>query len=111
MVAMKDACCYNIFRRGFARICEAMLLLEVNCEQEVMGKARDAICSVWGVAQGNRGVWRPAAAPEHGQETSGCDPEAQRPCVGRKARERRHETAYSDPHSVMAALCRVKLLE
>jgi len=38
MVAMKEACRYSLFRRGFARICEAMLSLEVQCEQAVLGK-------------------------------------------------------------------------
>lgn len=38
MVAAKEACRYSLFRRGFARICEAMLRLEVNCEQEMLGK-------------------------------------------------------------------------
>jgi len=38
MVAMKDACRYSLFRRGYARICEAMLSLEVQCEQETLGK-------------------------------------------------------------------------
>eukprot|EP00929_Paragymnodinium_shiwhaense_P060762 TRINITY_DN30332_c0_g1_i1.p1 TRINITY_DN30332_c0_g1~~TRINITY_DN30332_c0_g1_i1.p1 ORF type:complete len:1087 (+),score=290.29 TRINITY_DN30332_c0_g1_i1:73-3333(+) len=38
MVAMKEACRCCLFRRGFARICEAMLSLEVLCEQEMLGK-------------------------------------------------------------------------
>jgi len=38
MVAVKEACRYCLFRRGFARICEVMLLLEVQCEQEMLGK-------------------------------------------------------------------------
>merc|ERR1712066_682672 len=38
MSAMKEACRYRLYRRGFSRICEAMLSLEVQCEQEVLGK-------------------------------------------------------------------------
>lgn len=38
MSAMKEACRYCIFRRGYARICEALLSLEVQCEQEMLGK-------------------------------------------------------------------------
>lgn len=38
MVAMKEACRCCLFRRGYARICEAMLSLEVQCEQAMLGK-------------------------------------------------------------------------
>merc|ERR1712113_321553 len=38
MVAMKEACRYCLFRRGFARISEVMLSLEVNCEMDMLGK-------------------------------------------------------------------------
>lgn len=38
IAAMKEACRYSLFRRGFARISEAMLSLEVTCEQEILGK-------------------------------------------------------------------------
>lgn len=38
MSSMKEACRYCLYRRGFSRICEAMLSLEVECEQDVMGK-------------------------------------------------------------------------
>eukprot|EP00931_Biecheleriopsis_adriatica_P115861 TRINITY_DN91613_c0_g1_i1.p1 TRINITY_DN91613_c0_g1~~TRINITY_DN91613_c0_g1_i1.p1 ORF type:complete len:701 (-),score=152.74 TRINITY_DN91613_c0_g1_i1:48-2150(-) len=38
MVAAKEACRYCLFRRGFSRICEAMLSLDVHCEQEMLGK-------------------------------------------------------------------------
>lgn len=38
MVATKEACRYSLFRRGFGRICEAMLSLEVHCEQQMLGK-------------------------------------------------------------------------
>jgi len=38
MASMKEACRYVLFRRGYARICEAMLSLEVQCEQEMLGK-------------------------------------------------------------------------
>eukprot|EP00442_Polarella_glacialis_P001055 CAMPEP_0115116006 /NCGR_PEP_ID=MMETSP0227-20121206/43027_1 /TAXON_ID=89957 /ORGANISM="Polarella glacialis, Strain CCMP 1383" /LENGTH=1060 /DNA_ID=CAMNT_0002516779 /DNA_START=121 /DNA_END=3300 /DNA_ORIENTATION=- len=38
MVATKEACRLCLFRRGFARISEAMLLLEVQCEQAMLGK-------------------------------------------------------------------------
>jgi len=38
MVAMKEACRYCLYRRGYTRICEAMLSLEVQSEQEVLGK-------------------------------------------------------------------------
>lgn len=38
MVAVKEACRCCLFRRGFARICEVMLSLEVQCEQEMLGK-------------------------------------------------------------------------
>lgn len=38
MVATKEACRCCLFRRGFARICEAMLRLEVQTEQEMLGK-------------------------------------------------------------------------
>merc|ERR1712048_1325858 len=38
MVATKEACRFCLFRRGFSRICEAMLSLEVQCEQEMLGK-------------------------------------------------------------------------
>lgn len=36
--AMKETCRYCLHRRGFSRICEAMLSLEVQCEQEMLGK-------------------------------------------------------------------------
>merc|ERR1712046_249714 len=38
MVALKEACRCCLFRRGVARICEAMLALEVQSEQEMLGK-------------------------------------------------------------------------
>lgn len=38
MVATKEACRCCLFRKGFARISEAMLSLEVQCEQEMLGK-------------------------------------------------------------------------
>lgn len=38
MVAMKEACRCILFRRGYTRICEAMLSLEVQCEQAMLGK-------------------------------------------------------------------------
>lgn len=38
MVAAKEACRCSLFRRGYARICEAMLSLEVQCEQAMLGK-------------------------------------------------------------------------
>eukprot|EP00927_Polykrikos_kofoidii_P072767 TRINITY_DN68859_c0_g1_i1.p1 TRINITY_DN68859_c0_g1~~TRINITY_DN68859_c0_g1_i1.p1 ORF type:complete len:1204 (+),score=224.66 TRINITY_DN68859_c0_g1_i1:171-3614(+) len=38
MVATKEACRCCLFRRAFARISEAMLSLEVQCEQEMLGK-------------------------------------------------------------------------
>lgn len=38
MSAMREACRYCLFRKGCSRICEAMLSLEVQCEQEVLGK-------------------------------------------------------------------------
>jgi len=38
MVSLKEACRYSLFRRGFARICEAMLSLDVQCEQQMLGK-------------------------------------------------------------------------
>jgi translation elongation factor EF-G len=38
MSAMKEACRYCFFRRGFARVSEAMLALEVHCEEVVLGK-------------------------------------------------------------------------
>lgn len=38
MVATKEACRCCLFRRGFARISEAMLSLEVHSEQEMLGK-------------------------------------------------------------------------
>lgn len=38
MIAMKECCRLCFFRRGYARICEAMLSLEVQCEELVLGK-------------------------------------------------------------------------
>jgi len=38
MSTMKEACRYCLYRRGFSRICEAMLSLDVQCEQEMLGK-------------------------------------------------------------------------
>eukprot|EP00971_Amphidinium_carterae_P280134 5560829-Amphidinium_carterae.1 len=38
IVAMKEACRCCLFRRGYARICEAMLSLEVQCEETMLGK-------------------------------------------------------------------------
>merc|ERR1712232_96560 len=38
MAAMKEACRCCLFRRGYTRISEAMLSLEVQCEQEMLGK-------------------------------------------------------------------------
>merc|ERR1719313_1415188 len=38
MYTMKEACRYCLYRRGYSRICEAMLSLEVQCEQEMLGK-------------------------------------------------------------------------
>mmetsp|Transcript_75758 Transcript_75758/g.214153 ORF Transcript_75758/g.214153 Transcript_75758/m.214153 type:complete len:1054 (+) Transcript_75758:51-3212(+) len=38
MMAMKEACRYGLFRRGFARICEAMLSVDIQCEQVTLGK-------------------------------------------------------------------------
>merc|ERR1711865_1171874 len=43
MSAMKEACRYCIFRRGYARICGALLSLEVQCEQEMLGKVYSAL--------------------------------------------------------------------
>lgn len=38
MVATKEACRYCLLRKGFSRISEAMLTLDVHCEQEMLGK-------------------------------------------------------------------------
>ncbi|CAK0819002.1 unnamed protein product, partial [Prorocentrum cordatum] len=38
MVATKEACRYSLFRRGFARVSEVMLAVDVQCEQEMLGK-------------------------------------------------------------------------
>lgn len=38
MVATKDACRYCLLRKGFSRISEAMLSVDLHCEQEMLGK-------------------------------------------------------------------------
>ncbi|CAK9002426.1 Ribosome assembly protein 1 (EF-2 like GTPase) (Elongation factor-like 1), partial [Durusdinium trenchii] len=38
MVATKDACRYCLLRKGFSRISEAMLSVDLNCEQHMLGK-------------------------------------------------------------------------
>ncbi|CAJ1429503.1 unnamed protein product [Effrenium voratum] len=38
MVATKDACRYCLLRKGFSRISEAMLAVDLHCEQEMLGK-------------------------------------------------------------------------
>merc|ERR1712048_664842 len=43
MVAMKEACRYCLFRRGFARISEVMLALGVTCEMEMLGKVHGVL--------------------------------------------------------------------